>query len=68
MHALIQDTAALIADFDPALARAFAAQPANRVTLAHAFASGLVADPGDDPHPVGATVLRVAYLDREARQ
>lgn len=42
MDALIQDAADLIADFDPAAARAFKAQPFNRRALAKAFRAGFL--------------------------
>lgn len=68
MQNLINETAALIAAYNPQLAAAFIAQPFRRVDLARSFAVGFVQDVEDDVHPVAAAVLRVAYADRDARR
>ena len=65
MNDLINETAALIRAYNPALADAFLAQPFRRVTLARGFAAGFGAD---DVHPAAVAVLRVAYMDRDARE
>jgi len=68
MKDLIKETAAMIASYNPALAKAFASDPFRRVDLAHAFAAGFVRADHDDPHPAGLVAVKVAYFDRENRK
>ena len=65
--ALAIETAALIAEYNPAAAAAYLAKPFHRVTLALAFARGFGRTGDDDVHPVAAVVLRSAYADQHAR-
>lgn len=67
MNDLINETAALIRQYNPRLAEAFINQPFRRVDLAQAFSRGFADSIGGDIHPAANAVLRVAYADRDAR-
>jgi hypothetical protein len=60
-------TAQVAADFirsvDAKLASMFMAQPFNRVTIARAFAKGLVRD----PQQMGESIIALAEMDRDQR-
>ena len=70
MQALITETAALIAKYDPQWAQKFVNEPFRRVEIATAFANGFLnGRPADsDPHPHALLVVEVALLDRRARR
>jgi high-affinity nickel permease len=62
VETIITNAAALIREYNPALATKFITEPFQRVNLAFAFAAGF-----DDVHPVAALVIRAAIADRDAR-
>ena len=68
MQQLINEAAAIIRQYNVALADAFLAQPFRRVELACAFSRGFVQNPEDDAPEFCNLVLRVAYADKEARR
>lgn len=68
MQETINQAAALIAQFNPKLAKAFKSQPFNRVNMAYAFASGFAKSADDDINETASLVIRVAILDREMRK
>lgn len=68
MENLIKEAAGLISEYDRDLARIFESQPFNRVSIARAFARGLVRNEEDDIHPAADLVLRVAIMDQESRK
>jgi len=66
-QALIEDAAALIAEFDANAARVFLTQPFNRLAIVAAFTSGFRAHSARSLK-VCDLVERVAILDSAARQ
>ena len=67
MNAAIQ-TAALIRQYNPALANCWMSQPYRRLDLARAFAAGFAADQYGEIPAVCWTVIQSALADREARR
>lgn len=64
----INSTAALIAEFDPMLAKRFISDWWMRVDLAYAFARSMASDKSDDVNPIASLVIRVAINDRDMQQ
>lgn len=67
MTSLIQDAADMIAEFDAATARAFVAQPFNRLALVVAFESGFRTHSARSLQ-VCDLVERIAVLDSAQRR
>jgi hypothetical protein len=60
--------AAVIREYNPALADCWMLQPSRRVDLAQAFAAGFKPDQYGDVPAVCWEVIRSALADREARK
>jgi len=60
--------AAVIREYNPALADCWIRQPSRRVDLAQAFAAGFKPDEYGDVPAVCWEVIRSAFADREARR
>jgi hypothetical protein len=68
MQETINQAADLIAQVNPQLAKAWKAQPFNRLNIAYAFAAGFAKSDEDDINEIASLVIRVALLDREMRK
>ena len=67
MNAAIK-TAALIREYNPALANCWISQPFRRLDLARAFAAGFAADQYGELPAVCWTVIQSALADSESRR
>ena len=65
---LIEDTATLIAEYNPQLADAWRSKPFKRVDLAYAFARGFVKNEEDDINPIASIVIQASLLDQQVRK
>lgn len=62
---VIRQSSLLIAEFNPALAKAWDSKPFSRVEIAYAFARGFK---GEDIHPAASAVIRAALMERDNRK
>lgn len=67
MTDMIAEAAALIRQFDPALADRFVSRPFHRVAYARAFMAGLSGELDSLNDRIGLLVFRVAWADSQSR-